>query len=73
MTLTESWTEPDQVCTPENRYTHLLLTKDGTKEERERMARACRACSVQLDCIEDVIASGQAWEYHEVQAGFAES
>ena len=74
MTTNESWTHPDRACTEEDRYVERLLTEgQGTKEDREGMARACLACSGYLDCLEDVIAAGKAWELHEIQAVMTES
>lgn len=68
MTSNQSWTHPDRPCTDEYRYVERLLTYDsGTKHERERMAKACLACSSYLDCLEDVIAEGKAWELLEIQ------
>ena len=74
MTTTERWNQPGRACTAEYRYSEMLLTEGpGTTEEREGMARACLACSTYLDCLEDVIASGKAWEFHEVQGGLTQT
>lgn len=54
-------------CTDDHRYSEVLLTELGTKREREHMLKACLACSEYLDCLEDVIATGKAWEYHQIQ------
>ena len=32
------------------------------------MAKACLACSDYLDCLDDIIADGKAWEFYEIQA-----
>ena len=69
MIVDQWWDEPDRACTVDYRYSELLLSDGpGTKAERERMARACLACPVYLDCLEGVISGGKAWEYHEIQA-----
>lgn len=74
MTSNQSWTHPDRPCTDEYRYVEKLLTyESGTKQERERMAKACLACSGYLDCLEDVIADGKAWELLEVQTVMTEA
>lgn len=63
------WNHPERpACTDDYRYSERLLTNEpGMKQERERMAKACRACALYLDCLEDVIAAGKAWEFYEVQ------
>ena len=69
MTTNQSWTHPDRACTDDYRYAEVLVANGrGTKEDRTRMAKACLACSDYLDCLEDVIAAGKAWEFHEAQA-----
>ena len=69
MTTDQSWSHPDRACTDDYRYAEVLLTKGaGTKEDRARMAKACLACADYLDCLEDVIAAGKAWEFHEALA-----
>lgn len=74
MTTNQPWTHPDRACTDEDRYVERLLTYgSGTKQERERMAKACLACSSYLDCLEDVIADGKAWELLEIQNVMTES
>jgi|BarGraNGADG00312_2_1021985.scaffolds.fasta_scaffold14441_3 hypothetical protein len=74
MTTNPSWQHPDRACTEDDRYVEVLVTKgQGTKEERDRMAKACLACGDYLDCLEDVIAAGKAWEFREVQAAVDES
>ena len=74
MTTNQPWTHPDRACTDEDRYVERLLTYgSGTEQERERMARACLACSSYLDCLEDVIADGKAWELLEIQNVMTES
>ena len=74
MTTIQPWTHPDRACTDEDRYVERLLTYgSGTKQERERMAKACLACSSYLDCLEDVIADGKAWELLEIQNVMTES
>ncbi len=74
MTTNQSWTHPDLGCTDEDRYVERLLTEGmGTKQERERMAKACLACSGYLDCLDDVIAAGKAWEFNEIQNVMTES
>jgi len=73
MTTHQSWHHPDRACTEDYRYAEVLVANGhGTKRERERMAKACLACADYLDCLEDVIASGKAWEFHEIQAAVAE-
>lgn len=67
MIVNEPWKNTVPACTDEHRYSEVLLTELGTKREREHMLRACLACSEYLDCLEDVIATGKAWEYHQVQ------
>ncbi len=54
-------------CTDEHRYSEVLLTELGTKRERAHMLKQCLACAEYLDCLEDVIAAGKAWEYHQIQ------
>ena len=74
MTTNPWWNHPDRACTDDNRYVDLLLADgSGTKQERERMAKACLTCADYLDCLEDVIADGKAWELHEIQAVMTES
>lgn len=74
MTTNQPLTHPDRPCTDEDRYVERLLTFGlGTKQERERMAKACLACSGYLDCLEDVIADGKAWEFLEIQSVMTES
>ena len=74
MTTDKSWHHPDRACTEDDRYVEVLVTKgQGTKEERDRMAKACLACADYLDCLEDVIAAGKAFEFRESQAGLTES
>jgi hypothetical protein len=74
MTMNHWWSRPERACADDYRYSELLLANGpGTSRERERMAKACRACTVYLDCMENVIAAGKAWEYHEIQAGLAET
>ena len=74
MTMNHWWSYLERACTDDYRYSRLLLANGpGTKRERERMAKACRDCTVSLDCIEDVIAAGKAWEYRQIQAGLAET
>ncbi len=53
-------------CTDDQPYSEALLTELGTKREREQMLKACLACSEYLDCLEDVIATGKAWEFHQI-------
>jgi hypothetical protein len=73
MPMTHSNHPERAACTDDYRYSERLLTSDpGMKQERERMAKACRACALYLDCLEDVIAAGNAYEYYEVQAGIIE-
>lgn len=73
MTANPRWNHPLPECTEDNRYTEVLLGDgEATKAERERMARACLACPLYLDCLEDVIAAGMAWELSEVQALIAQ-
>lgn len=70
MAMDQWWKQTGHACTDEYRYTELLLSDGpGTKQERERMAKACLACPVYLDCLDDVIAAGQAWEFLEETAG----
>ncbi len=74
MTTNQSWTHPDRACTDEDRYVERLLADgSGTKQERERMAKACLACSGYLDCLDEVIASGRAWDFHEIQSVMTKS
>lgn len=74
MPMTQWWDHPARACTDDYRYSERLLTNEpGMKQERERMAKTCRACAVYLDCLEDVIAAGKAWEFYEVRAGIIES
>jgi hypothetical protein len=64
------WNHPDRACTDDYRFSELLLAnRSGTKKEHERMANACRVCTVYLDCLDGVIASGRAWDFQEIQAG----
>jgi len=73
MTTNERAEHPYRACADDYRYTQVLVTDGaGTKEERERMARQCLACSEYLDCLDDVIASGKAWAFYEQQAGLTE-
>jgi hypothetical protein len=67
MIVNESWKNTVPACTDDHRYSEVLLTELGTKREREHMLRACLACSEYLDCVEDVIATGKAWEFHQIQ------
>ena len=55
-------------CTDDHRYSEVLLTEVGTKRERQQMLRQCLACAEYLDCLEDVIATGKAWEFRQIQA-----
>ena len=74
MTTNQSWTHPDRACTDDYRYAEVLLTdRPGTKLERDRMAKACLACADYLDCLDDIIADGKAWEFYEIQAGITGS
>jgi len=67
MTMNKWWKHTLPACTDDCRYTEVLLIDGlGTKPERKRMAKACFTCSDYLDCLEDVIADGKAWEYHQV-------
>ena len=69
MTTNQSWTHPDRACTDDYRYAEVLVANGrGTKEDRTRMAKACLACSEYLDCLDDIIADGKAWEFYEIQA-----
>lgn len=73
MTIDEWLSQPDRACSEDYRYSEQLLAMGpGSKQERERMAAACLACPVYLDCLEDVIAAGKAWEFHEIQTGDTE-
>jgi hypothetical protein len=54
-------------CTDDHRYSEVLLTELGTKRERADMLKTCLACAEYLDCVEDVIATGKAWEFHQIQ------
>ncbi len=73
MTANHRWNHPLPECTDDNRYTEVLVgDEQATKAERERMARACLACPLYLDCLEDLIAEGKAWEFNEVQALIAQ-
>jgi hypothetical protein len=53
-------------CTDDQPYSEALLTELGTKGEREQMVKTCVACSEYIDCLEDVIAAGKAWEFHQI-------
>ena len=67
MTVNKWWKHTLPACTSGCRYTEVLLIDGlGTKPERKRMAKACFTCSDYLDCLEDVIAEGNAWEFHQV-------
>ena len=66
MTVNKWWKHTLPVCTDGCLYTNLLIDGLGTKRERKLMAKACFTCSDYLDCLEDVIAGGKAWEYHQV-------
>ena len=69
MTTNQSWTHPDRACTDDYRYAEVLVANGrGTKEDRTRMAKTCLACSDYLDCLDDIIADGKAWEFYEIQA-----
>jgi hypothetical protein len=73
MTTNEQAEHPRRACSDDYRYTQVLVTNGaGTKEERERMAKQCLACSEYLDCLDDVIDSGKAWEFYEQQAALTE-
>jgi hypothetical protein len=73
MTTNEQAEHPRRACSDDYRYTQVLVTNGaGTKEKRERMAKQCLACSEYLDCLDDVIDSGKAWEFYEQQAGLTE-
>jgi hypothetical protein len=73
MTTNEQAEHPHRACTDDYRYTQVLADNGaGTNEERERMAKQCLACAEYLDCLDDVIASGKAWEFYEQQAGLTE-
>lgn len=61
------WTNAIPACTDDHRYTEVLLAEGlGTKQERKRLLNTCLACSTYLDCLQDVIAAGKAWEFHEI-------
>ena len=64
---TIEWWDALPACTDGHRYTEVLLAEDlGTKPERKRLLKKCLACPTYLDCLEDVIAAGKAWEFNEI-------
>ena len=67
MIMNESSTNSVPACTDDHRYSEVLLAELGTKRERQHMLKTCLACSQYLDCLEDVIATGKAWEHHRIQ------
>lgn len=70
---TTKWWDALPACTDGHRYTEVLLAeKLGTKPERKRLLKKCLDCSTYLDCLQDVIAAGKAWEFHEIQVEMTE-